>query len=111
MKKYWNTEQIKAMQTIYFFDKDIHIKDCIYDKETNTIFFLVDRLPTFKITDLSKLLGKKLFFLVDDKLENIFKKLGIEKIEIKDGKITVKPKKIPKGLLFLLLRNYEIKSD
>ena len=106
LKKYLNTEQIRAMQTIYFFDKNILIKDCIYDKETDTIYFLVDRMPKFRILDVSQLLGKKLFFLVDEGREKIFKKFGIEKIEIKDGKIRVYPKKIPKPILLLILRNY-----
>ena len=57
LKKYLNTEQIRAMQTIYFFDKNILIKDCIYDKETDTIYFLVDRMPKFRILAVRRISG------------------------------------------------------
>lgn len=108
LKKYWNTKQIEMMKRIYFFDSGINIKDCIIDKDT--AYFLVDRMPKFKITDLNGVLGKKLFFIVDNGLDGIMKKFGIEKIEINNGKIRVYPKKIPKPILLLILRNYRLKA-
>jgi len=63
--KEWNTEEVLAMQMVLQFDDDIRIFDCKVDSDK--IYFLVNRLPRFPINSLSRMIGKKLIFLVKGK--------------------------------------------
>ena len=63
--KEWNTEEVLAIQMVLQFDNNIRIFDCKVDSKK--IYFLVDRLPKFPINALSRIIDKKLIFLVKGK--------------------------------------------
>jgi len=64
MKK-WNTEEVRIMGLIYTLDDELTIYDCKVDSDK--VYLLVDRLPKFPINSLSKIVRKKLIFLVKGK--------------------------------------------